>query len=216
MRRFLVLVLGLLAVGLAWGKGTPDGKPPAEEGVCDELRDPTVTRGLYGLCVAYCEAQDCEIDIGSDDPFGNCKPGSPRLLENYNRRKQAGDPDMPCVRSPCPCWSRDELFGLRFPAAGDFTSCVLDRNGATFLNLDQWAVVSPSGDTTVLTTIQATNAGLPVCQLTDTCNDGGCLNVNRDLLISPDQFQVCERELRQAADARGLDCEGPLFPQFPN
>lgn len=34
---------------------TPDGQTPAEETVCDEL-----SGALYGLCVAYCEAMDCD------------------------------------------------------------------------------------------------------------------------------------------------------------
>lgn len=40
--------------GYAFGDGTPDTDPPAEEGVCDGLEG-----RLWGLCVAYCEAQDC-------------------------------------------------------------------------------------------------------------------------------------------------------------
>ena len=36
---------------------TPDGLPPANEGVCDSLQ--MAKPGLYGLCVAYCEALDC-------------------------------------------------------------------------------------------------------------------------------------------------------------
>ncbi|MGI9330105.1 MAG: hypothetical protein ACR2QB_05260, partial [Gammaproteobacteria bacterium] len=35
---------------------TPDGETPAIEDVCDGLIGGTP--GLYGLCVAYCEAQD--------------------------------------------------------------------------------------------------------------------------------------------------------------
>ena len=56
------LVLGLVTMGptaaLGYGEGTPDTDPPAEELPCD-------TAGLrgaaFGLCVAYCEANDCEI-----------------------------------------------------------------------------------------------------------------------------------------------------------
>jgi len=39
---------------LAYGDGTPDTDPPAEEVWCDGLAG-----RLWGLCVAYCEAQDC-------------------------------------------------------------------------------------------------------------------------------------------------------------
>ena len=44
----------------AWGDGTPDTDPPAEEQVCNGLGG-----RLWGLCVAYCEAQDCP---GSEHP----------------------------------------------------------------------------------------------------------------------------------------------------
>jgi len=39
---------------------TPDGETPANEGVCDALQADGTTKGLYGLCVAFCEAQDAE------------------------------------------------------------------------------------------------------------------------------------------------------------
>jgi hypothetical protein len=51
------LALSLLLNGgavFAYGDGTPDTDPPAEEVVCDGLGG-----RLWGLCVAYCEANDC-------------------------------------------------------------------------------------------------------------------------------------------------------------
>jgi hypothetical protein len=47
----------------AYGGGTPDGLPPPAESVCDGL-----TGRVWGLCVAYCEAQDCFEDPGSEHP----------------------------------------------------------------------------------------------------------------------------------------------------
>lgn len=44
----------------AYGDGTPDTDPPAEEQVCNGLGG-----RAWGLCVAYCEAQDCP---GSEHP----------------------------------------------------------------------------------------------------------------------------------------------------
>ena len=49
MKLLIVLISGLLTFGPVWA-GTPDGFPPANEGVCDELIGGTP--GLYGLCVA--------------------------------------------------------------------------------------------------------------------------------------------------------------------
>lgn len=42
------------APAAAFGDGTPDTDPPAEETACDGLGG-----RVWGLCVAYCEAQDC-------------------------------------------------------------------------------------------------------------------------------------------------------------
>ena len=82
-----VFLLGLSTVfGSAFAK-TPDGKTPAEEAVCDVVKGGTP--GLYGLCVAYCEAQDL-------DAFAKKSPNS-RLLDNYNKKMRDGDPQMPCL-----------------------------------------------------------------------------------------------------------------------
>lgn len=81
---------------------TPDGETPANEGVCDVLHGGTP--GLYGLCVAYCEAQDL-------DSFDK-EPPNTKILANYRKKMQAGDPDMPCVKVPCPCWSADEMGSI--------------------------------------------------------------------------------------------------------
>ena len=73
---------------------TPDGETPANEGVCDSLQG--ATPGLFGLCNAYCEAQDL-------DTFDK-NPPNDRILANYRKKMKAGDPDMPCIQVPCPCW----------------------------------------------------------------------------------------------------------------
>ena len=43
---------------LASGEGTPDGSPPAEETVCE---DAGLMGAAFGLCVAFCEANDCDL-----------------------------------------------------------------------------------------------------------------------------------------------------------
>jgi hypothetical protein len=57
-------------VGLAWAK-TPDGQTPAEERVCDGL-----TGAAFGLCNAYCEAQDCDV---------HSRPSCEQLRRNFAR-----------------------------------------------------------------------------------------------------------------------------------
>ena len=96
---------------------TPDGETPVNEGVCDELI--SFTPGLYGLCVAFCEAQDCEatFDPGTGEVIfdPSCSPSSPKILANYNKRKTLTDLPMPCiniVQDECPCWTPQELDAI--------------------------------------------------------------------------------------------------------
>jgi hypothetical protein len=65
MRIATMVGAGLAALGLmvptfghAYGDGTPDEQPPAEERICDP--NAALRGAAYGLCVAYCEANDCE------------------------------------------------------------------------------------------------------------------------------------------------------------
>lgn len=97
-----ILAVSLIAQTPAMA-ATPDGETPANEGVCDSLRT-NATPGLYGLCVAYCEAQDL-------DTFDK-EPPSTKILDNYNKKKTATDPAMPCIKVPCPCWSDAELASI--------------------------------------------------------------------------------------------------------
>lgn len=97
---------------------TPDGQTPAEETVCDPLREDGITKGLFGLCVAFCEAQD-HADLSDPmtetelDALAAAAP-SGKILATYNKRKKDTDPAMPCilVEEPCPCWSDLELAGI--------------------------------------------------------------------------------------------------------
>lgn len=82
---------------------TPDGETPANEGVCDVLQGHTP--GLYGLCVAYCEAQDLDL-VGEKETPNN------KILANYRKKMRTGDPDMPCLQKPCPCWNAEQLANV--------------------------------------------------------------------------------------------------------
>ncbi len=113
--RSAALLLGTLAITVV-GAQTPDGVTPVNEGVCDELKDGTP--GLYGLCVAFCEAQDIasiEQPITEED-LATLEGSAPsgKILANYDKKKQPGDPEMPCIKveEPCPCWSAEELAEL--------------------------------------------------------------------------------------------------------
>jgi hypothetical protein len=75
--------LGAAAASLAFGDGTPDGSPPAEESVCEAAG---LRGAAYGLCVAFCEANDCDTYPDS--------PACDRLWENYT--KITGEETFPC------------------------------------------------------------------------------------------------------------------------
>jgi hypothetical protein len=95
----LLLTFGAGAMPLtahAYGEGTPDGLPPAaetppDEGACTHWKDdPVLGSKPYGLCVAYCEAQDCDMEGRGD------RQSCQQLVENL--RKVTGDPEavFPC------------------------------------------------------------------------------------------------------------------------
>ena len=73
-----ILTVGILAVAPPVLAQTPDGETPAEESVCDALQGGTP--GLYGLCTAYCEAQDADIAFFSGDILA--KTSHQKLLDN--------------------------------------------------------------------------------------------------------------------------------------
>jgi hypothetical protein len=110
------LALGLL-VTTPIKANTPDGIAPAEETTCDGLRAEGVTKGLYGLCLAYCEATDSPEDIIDAEVNGEEFPiFSAKLLDNYNKKRAKSgnvDPEMPCAtyydETACPAWTSEML-----------------------------------------------------------------------------------------------------------
>ena len=58
-----VLAFLLAPAGISVAQGTPDGVTPAVEAVCSKVRG----GAEYGLCVAYCEANDCDLEPGSQE-----------------------------------------------------------------------------------------------------------------------------------------------------
>ena len=95
---------------------TPDGETPEVETVCDPLKGGTPS--LYGLCVSFCEAQDCDDDAvapaecqaaNPGDAFGHHKCSCAKVLANYDARRAPGDPEMPCIVDACPCFDADFL-----------------------------------------------------------------------------------------------------------
>ena len=88
-------------VGLSSNEAMADDLTLANEGVCDVLHGGTP--GLYGLCVAYCEAQDLD-EIGDKETPNN------KILQNYRKKMQPGDFKMPCIKPNAPA---GQLMNLR-------------------------------------------------------------------------------------------------------
>jgi hypothetical protein len=87
MRRFLfvsVLTVALATAGALLAK-TPDGQPPSKETPCAGL-----SRSAFGICNAYCEAQDCDV---------HPRPSCERLRANFKRA--TGQDRFPCDRIAC-------------------------------------------------------------------------------------------------------------------
>ncbi len=106
MRRLLTLCMMIVS-------GAAVAGPPSGDGMCDSLKGGTP--GLYGLCVAYCEAQD----LGDPEKAAS-KQSAFSLLAAYESKRGPGDPGMPCLADPsrggppppqaeCPCWTVETL-----------------------------------------------------------------------------------------------------------
>ena len=78
---FASLMFGSTTIAIAGG--TYDGQTPSEEQVCD---DAGLQGGAYGLCIAYCEATDCDLRPNRRD----CR----RIRTNFARR--TGSTLLPC------------------------------------------------------------------------------------------------------------------------
>jgi len=69
---------------------TPDGETPAEETICQDE-----SGALKGLCNAYCEAMDCNLNEAIHASPKACG----RVLDNYLRK--SGGTNPPCLDSGC-------------------------------------------------------------------------------------------------------------------
>jgi hypothetical protein len=142
MRSLSPVLAGVVVV--AWGAalaGMPDGNQQTSAGKnpCDEVKG--ATPGLYDLCVEFCGAHDCEPDFTAEDPLADCRPADRSTLKNYREKTQPGDPAMPCIVDPCPCWSADELDLLWPPGDAGANACHRDSNmGAVAVNWDSFEV----------------------------------------------------------------------------
>lgn len=127
MKTYLSL-LGVAALVLfspihpAHSAPTPNGETPAVETICDELKGGTP--GLFGLCIAACEAQDLDDLVMTEK--GSAK--FDKFVNKYNKLKGVDDPDLPCATvqpvdvGECPLVSQeklDEILSAAKASSGD-------------------------------------------------------------------------------------------------
>ena len=169
--------------------------------VCQDLKGGT--RGLYGLCVAYCESQSCDTKSAE---AGLCMQQrfNLRVLENYNRLKAVGDPDMPCLNndtpdeavdevvdevvatpSPCPCVSEQEVDETQW------SSCEIE-SGAS--------VVTGDAGTTVLRFDP--NPYATSCSLTSQ-------DIDREFPLDEQQASACSTMVEMATERNDIGCADP-------
>lgn len=101
----LVFSFGFMAVAQ-----TPDGETPAEETCCDPL-----SGALFGLCNAYCEAMDCDSEVGYNQHPDACD----KVFGNYLKKADAVGP-------PCVC---EEICVDNFETCQEEAQCEEARNG---------------------------------------------------------------------------------------
>jgi len=158
------------------------------EGVCDELIG--TTPGLYGLCVAFCEAQDCKATYDIDPDTGkpvvildpSCKPSSPRLLELYNGKKDAAEPAMPCIQDICPCWTEAELAGIGEAGPG-VCSTTIDSGIVSGFYYTIGGTPSTDVESAL---VQIGNDNVPICIL-----DSKTPLINRVMGITAEEHERC-------------------------
>ena len=166
---------------------------------------------MYGLCVGFCEAQDCEATfnvVTGDVTFGpNCKKRSARLLEVYNEHANPGDPAMPCVvvENECPCWEAADVESL-FGACVDETVECFD--GTTLTEIEGSRIECRVGGDKLITfhslsAAHATRGGITVAN----CNIHDVPGLEdtpvRGFPVTVEEANACRQLLRD----RFSDCD---------
>lgn len=196
--RFLGLVcISLAMFALPAAAQTPDGMTPSREDKCDDLA--FATPGLKGLCVAMCEAQDCE---GIYDPVTeqvtfdpSCNPSSYSLFANYIKKASPDDPPLPCIRVACPCWTESEIDNIGGLVSGSLRdSCIQSGNTATLFGF------STDGSGAELAYALENGHGLECIYME------GSTQTFRDKFISAEEFRTCRDSVLAEIASRELTC----------
>jgi len=180
----LSLILAGFALGSSPASAQSNAQATADARTCDALVD--ATPGLRGICVAYCERLDCS------------NPDSPEcaaLRSSYDRRRQTGDPDLPCLPI-CPCFSLSEL--LDHPAELDTCEIGESEYEAWAGAWDHATALQGCG------TFSSTEFGdFAQCRFQNTVVDPPYTRFAR---ITQEEAAICRAIVAEFIAARGLDC----------
>ena len=181
-------LLGMTAITTTAIASTPDGETPANEGVCDVLKVDGITKGLYGLCVAYCEAQDL-------DQFDK-EPPSIKILQNYNKKKQASDPGMPCVATGCPCWTDAQLAAITSDNLGSCSRLPVSMTDPTVASIQLV-------DNTTDSRFAFADVRRPRCAYVDTTPVSPDPDIINQQTLDPTDAAFCLSQLDAACESLG-------------
>jgi hypothetical protein len=201
MRLFVSCLLLALVAALLIRISTStraNAETPAQETICDPLID--ATPGLYGLCVAFCEAQDCAEAIFVS---GQCEPPNPVLLDNYDKKKKPEDPEMPCLpmATPCPCFTADDLRALEVTRCYDnyrVTARVTVIGGGD----TACRVGALGGDQALL----SAGVDFGVCRLLNFSDSCDIIDFIQTHDLFEDEANACRDLILDEAAARGVVC----------
>ena len=165
--------------------------------VCDTLIG--ATPGLYGMCVAYCEAHDADLLSELDVP-------NRRILENYNKKKTESDPPMPCMQQEvgeCPCWTAEELSTVFQPITNVDANwphaCRNLSDTAILENVDNGLTDAGKFVPPAIQLITGITSEATYCQVVDANYDGGPSSSIR--VIDAEEFRSCKALLAARANA---------------
>ena len=215
-RHFLCCMVAFIGLASPAFAQKPDKQTPAAESACNQLKADGVTKGLYGLCVAFCKAKN---------HAGESSQSLKSILANYEKKqnKERGDPDMPCpsvaasqppvaVVQACLCWTDAEASAIDgvlsdgstatgWPAPTSSPSVC--STAPTNLYLSESAFSWATEHTYIHTVEQST---IHRCEYQQQTPEGGVwrlLQVEEGTLTT-EQFAACEADLLARQVALGV------------
>ncbi|MBT8142905.1 MAG: hypothetical protein HKN88_10425 [Gammaproteobacteria bacterium] len=214
---YLALICLLLTTLLTftshiYAESSPDEVSSANDGVCDVLKVDGVTKGLYGLCIAFCEAQEHTsilVPITEQD-YADLKAAKPsgKILANYNRKKAESDPNMPCIKidEPCICWSQEQINtidGVMFNGSLATGAEPCDDGSS-----EDNAYITESIESTTIWSIAQIylNESTTYCRFHEAGNRSQDITVSYQSILktTPAQHATCRTSIRNHQAASGL------------